>query len=151
MVRILTGNHLHKNRDIGEKYHLRYYINATETRKSLRQICCLCWHLHWRQIDTMTTIGVRTTVTSRCHGVSNHRLGDCLFSRLCRLTQKAPFRRESAIWRASNAGTIFISWRHPLRWRHKCARWRLNSPASRLFIQSLIQAQMKENIKAPRH
>ena len=31
------------------------------------------------------------------------------------------------------------------------ARWRLKSPASPLFTQSFIQAQMKENIKAPRH
>ena len=30
-------------------------------------------------------------------------------------------------------------------------RWRLKSPASWLFIQSFIQAQIKENIKAPRH
>ena len=30
-------------------------------------------------------------------------------------------------------------------------RWRLKSPASRLFTQSLIQAQIKKNIKAPRH
>ena len=31
------------------------------------------------------------------------------------------------------------------------ARWRLKSPASRLFAQPFIQAQIKENIKAPRH
>ena len=31
------------------------------------------------------------------------------------------------------------------------ARWRLESPASRLIAQPFIQAQMKENIKAPRH
>ena len=31
------------------------------------------------------------------------------------------------------------------------ARWRLKSPASPLFTQLLVQAQMKENIKAPRH
>ena len=31
------------------------------------------------------------------------------------------------------------------------ARWRLKSPASRLFTQPFIQAQIKENIKAPRH
>ena len=31
------------------------------------------------------------------------------------------------------------------------ARWRLKSPASRVFTQAFIQAQMKENIKAPRH
>ena len=30
-------------------------------------------------------------------------------------------------------------------------RWHLKSPASRLFTQSFIQAQIKENIKAPRH
>ena len=34
-----------------------------------------------------------------------------------------------------------------LRW----ARYRLKSPASRLFTQSFIQAQIKEHIKAPRH
>ena len=31
------------------------------------------------------------------------------------------------------------------------ARWRLKSPASRLLTQPFIQAQIKENIKAPRH
>ena len=31
------------------------------------------------------------------------------------------------------------------------ARWRLKSPASRLFTQPFIQAQIKENISAPRH
>ena len=31
------------------------------------------------------------------------------------------------------------------------ARWRLKSPASRLFTQPFIQTQIKENIKAPRH
>ena len=30
------------------------------------------------------------------------------------------------------------------------ARWRLKSPASRLFTQPFIQAQIKENIKALR-
>ena len=31
------------------------------------------------------------------------------------------------------------------------AWWRLKSPVSRLFTQPFVQAQMKENIKAPRH
>ena len=31
------------------------------------------------------------------------------------------------------------------------ARWRLKSPASRLFTQLFIQGQIKENIKAPCH
>ena len=30
-------------------------------------------------------------------------------------------------------------------------RWRLKSPVSQLFTQPLIQTQIKENIKAPRH
>ena len=30
------------------------------------------------------------------------------------------------------------------------ARWRLKSPASRLFAQPFVQAQIKENIKCPR-
>ena len=31
------------------------------------------------------------------------------------------------------------------------ARWSLKSPASRLFTQPFVQAQIKESIKAPRH
>ena len=31
------------------------------------------------------------------------------------------------------------------------ARWRLKSPASRLFTQLFIQVQIKENVKAPHH
>ena len=33
----------------------------------------------------------------------------------------------------------------------KWAPWRLKSPASQWFTQTFIQAQIKENIKAPRH
>ena len=32
----------------------------------------------------------------------------------------------------------------------KWARWRLKSPMSRLFAKPFVQAQIKENIKAPR-
>ena len=38
-----------------------------------------------------------------------------------------------------------------LQWRHDRAGWRLRSPASRLFTQPFIHAQIKENIKALRH
>ena len=38
-----------------------------------------------------------------------------------------------------------------LQWRHQWARWHLKSPASRVFAQPFIQAQIKENIEAPRH
>ena len=40
---------------------------------------------------------------------------------------------------------------HALLWRHNGRDWRLKSPASRLFAQLFIQAQIKENIKAPPH
>ena len=33
----------------------------------------------------------------------------------------------------------------------KLPRWRLKSSASRLFTRTFVQAQIKENIKAPRH
>ena len=45
------------------------------------------------------------------------------------------------IWNWSNTITVTSLW----------ARWRLKSPASRLFTQPFVQAQIKENIKAPRH
>ena len=41
--------------------------------------------------------------------------------------------------------------RPSLLWRKRWAQWRLKSPASRLFNQSFIQAQIKESIKASRH
>ena len=40
---------------------------------------------------------------------------------------------------------------HNITMTSQWPRWRQKSPASRLFIQSFIQAQIKENIKAPRH
>ena len=40
------------------------------------------------------------------------------------------------------------SYAQPLQWRHN---GRLKTPASPLFTQPFIQAQIKENIKAPRH
>ena len=42
-----------------------------------------------------------------------------------------------------NCGETLVMW----YW----ARWRIRSLASRLFTQPFIQAQIKENIKAPRH
>ena len=43
-------------------------------------------------------------------------------------------------------GMIFI-----ITMMSKWARWRFKSPASRLFTQPFIRAQINENIKAPRH
>ena len=40
---------------------------------------------------------------------------------------------------------------HTIKMTSSRAGWRLRSPASRLFTQPFIQAQIKENIKAPGH
>ena len=50
--------------------------------------------------------------------------------------------------------TVFITLAlttHIMTVTSQWARWRLIPPASQLFTQPFIQAQMKENIKAPRH
>ena len=48
---------------------------------------------------------------------------------------------------SSVTGWIFIHITVTSWW----ARWRLESPASRLFIHPFVEAQVKENIKAPRY
>ena len=48
----------------------------------------------------------------------------------------------------------FSNGQSSLHWRHNAtqwARWRLKSTVSRLFTQAFTEAQIKENIKAPRH
>ena len=42
-----------------------------------------------------------------------------------------------------------IGW--PIRVTSQWPRWRIKSPASRLFTKSFIKTQIKESIKAPRH
>ena len=42
-------------------------------------------------------------------------------------------------------------WHWGITMTSQWARWRLKSPASRLFTKPFIQTQIKENIKAPRH
>ena len=53
-----------------------------------------------------------------------------------------PPYKEHGFHRVRGPGITVTSW-----W----AWWRLKSPASRLFTQSFVQAQIKENIKAPPH
>ena len=47
--------------------------------------------------------------------------------------------------------TWAVTWEPLITMSSWWAQWRLKSPASRLFTQALNQAQIKENIKAPRH
>ena len=50
-------------------------------------------------------------------------------------------------WHHGNCSFIMLVITVTSQW----ARWRLKSPASRLFTQPFIHARIKENIKAPRH
>ena len=59
-------------------------------------------------------------------------------------------------WEISNKNSqSHTRWRHSLPSeivvKHYSDRWRLKSPAYRLFAQPFGQARIKENIKAPRH
>ena len=51
------------------------------------------------------------------------------------------FSNKRVKWRRCSFITMTSQW----------TRWRLKTPASRLFIQPLVQTQIKENIKTPRH
>ena len=60
---------------------------------------------------------------------------------------------------AASAITVMTKFRSCQWWvddisitvRSSWARWRLKSPAPQLLVQPFVQAQIKENIKAPRH
>ena len=112
-------------------------------------------------------------------GISLHRRLGCLLNRLFRRRSKntsklrvtglcegrPPMTGGFPSQRASN--TSLISFEISIISRHLVysawsfyneiiiivtswwARWRLKSPASRLFTQPFVQAQIKENIKAP--
>ena len=53
----------------------------------------------------------------------------------------------TVFYRKYGSGTYFMGITGTSKW----TRWRLKSPASQLFNQKFIKAQIKENIKAPRH
>ena len=58
-------------------------------------------------------------------------------------------------WRSLVRPSVSYSLLYPVMCRiivtSSWTRWRLKSPGSPLFTQPFIQAQIKENIKAPRH
>ena len=69
---------------------------------------------------------------------------------VCRLSRAKPLSKPM----------LASSQPHSLQWGYmsaiitvtsQWAHWRLKSPASWLFPQPFVQAQIKENIKAPRH
>ena len=72
------------------------------------------------------------------------------------LWYKNPPEQTIFIWTAIRLSVVPHEWQHERKRASELdlniwARWRLKSPASRLFTQLFIQAQIKENIKAPRH
>ena len=50
-----------------------------------------------------------------------------------------------------NSGIPYTAWPVPLGYITVTSQWVVKSPESRSFVQSFIQAQIKENFKAPRH
>ena len=96
---------------------LNMYILYTQSVYRLQYFCDITW----------ASLYFPITVTSHnLHGVSNHRPFVCLFSGLLRLTRKKNFKDALLALcegnppvtggfpseRASNAESIFISWRH---------------------------------------
>ena len=66
--------------------------------------------------------------------------------------KKMRLKMSSGKWRPFCLGLNVLIYRYGyLQWRHNEHVGVANSPASRLFTWPFIQAQIKENIKAPRH
>ena len=66
---------------------------------------------------------------------------------------------QISAWISNYNAWCYVSCNYPsTKWSPFChysdviwTQWRLKSPASLLFAQPLVQAHIKENIKAPRH
>ena len=84
-------------------------------------------------------------------------VGPCCWSSLSNASKEISTSSCSVVfnvvWYRSNSPLHDSDLLHPgnqtitLHWRHNDKRWRLKSPASRLFTQSFIQAQIKETSK----
>ena len=120
-------------------------------RNDVRRIILFTRRLRYTDV----TISVMASQMTEC-------LFECLFNRLFRLiSKKNPMTGGFPSQMASNAETVSIPrhrhvaphwhWPSSIIVTSKWARWRLKSPASRLFTQPLVQAQIKENFKTPRH
>ena len=80
----------------------------------------------------------------------------CKYSRTVRSEGRIRVFAHYTISLSSLCTLVLTVWKH---WKYKMlitmtsqwTWWRLKSPASRLFTQAFVQAQIKKNIKAPRH
>ena len=79
-----------------------------------------------------------------CFGICRHNANHKFYrSFLSFCGYRSIFFQQNSKWPNNSCEIITVT----SQW----ARWRLKSPASRLFTQPFIQEQIKENIKAPRH
>ena len=125
------------------------YRHIKYSRLAIKRLQCILWNVHivltWKTMGKF--IAMLQKIWSYSHGQNQSRQKNCMH-----------FSRHS-VFPNSNVRRIgpqllqVLGYRldYPLQWRHGGARWRLKSPASSLFAQPFIQAQIKENIKAPRH
>ena len=78
--------------------------------------------------------------------------GDCIVIVLQKHAIWIRYQRQRRVWRLMwHVSCDADSWACALQWRHDGHNGVSKSPASRLFTQLFIQAQIKENIKTPRH
>ena len=80
---------------------------------------------------------------------------DCFFTLILKMQSNTQqYHRFYAVYKTYfSSGTWILDLSHDQIWANWLAdvTWRRKSPASRLFTQPFIQAQIKVNIKAPRH
>ena len=129
----------------------RSYIYIIIILKRRNYICNLNWKCYMRIFNTKLFIHEACSIPQTDQSCTWRYLGNmCIFfcptfavSALTHYGVRA-WKRFPHHWllvKGSICFTMTSQW----------ARWRLKSPASRLFAQRFIQAQIKESIKAPRH
>ena len=131
---------------------------------------CLKMHLVGQLVaGSLQDNNYRITTNNVCMTQWRHNdcLPNCLFRHRSKKTSKprvAAFVRGIHRWPLDfRLKSLPLPWAS-VHWLLQCTlechwnatgwpsvQWRLKSPASRVFTQSFIQAQIKENIKAPRH
>ena len=110
-------------------------------------MCVINFVSNNRQINSLFRLTMNETVKLRITNLlwweSNGNRWDS--------AHKGPIMREThketVMWEASPCPGIMT--KVTITVKSWWARWRLQSPASQLFTQPLIQVQIKENIKAP--
>ena len=171
--------YLHKYRCGSSQYIYRVELCMFLVRFQIRELCIKVeiYLSHWRReksyrhladgIFKCLFLNENLRISEDCSQDSKTSIGSD--------NDFAPNRRQAIIW--INDGLVYWHvyicsrpqwvkgdgevWQNTkfvsFCWHHLCitmtsqwAWWRLKSPASRLFTHLFIQAQMKENIKAPR-